>query len=398
MAKLHVGGGSLLVAGTSVGAGMLGLPVVAGAAGFIPALFTVIFCWGFMCMTGLLYAELACTYKDDANILSMAGRTLGRIGKPITLAVYLFFFYSLTVAYFIIGGDILSLVTPSVFGVQERIFLFACLFVPVVAVGKRLVDPCNRLCMWGLFAAYFCFIGVGASSVHSENLWMKEWSVAAFVMPVAFASFGFQGTIPTLASWMGYDIKNIKKSIVIGTLITLAIYIVWLLLILGIVPYVGDGGLQDALSQGYDAIKPLERFTNNRAVVFIGQSFAFFALVTSFLGVGSGLVDFVADACRFDVKTKKARLTALAIAFFPPLVFSCFYPHIFLEALGYAGGFGSALLLGALPIAMVFFAKYRYKTLTTEAFYTKKWALTALFICVLFEIGCECIHLLVRNQ
>ncbi|MES2272690.1 MAG: aromatic amino acid transport family protein, partial [Chlamydiota bacterium] len=51
-------GGTLLVAGTSIGAGMLALPVVTASGGFLPALFVYFLCWLFMTCTGLLLLEI----------------------------------------------------------------------------------------------------------------------------------------------------------------------------------------------------------------------------------------------------------------------------------------------------------------------------------------------------
>jgi tyrosine-specific transport protein len=42
-----------------------------------------------------------------------------------------------------------------------------------------------------------------------------------------------------------------------------------------------------------------------------------------------------------------------------PLGFALLYPHVFLSALGFAGGFGCATLLGVMPIIMVWKAKIK---------------------------------------
>jgi tyrosine-specific transport protein len=38
----------------------------------------------------------------------------------------------------------------------------------------------------------------------------------------------------------------------------------------------------------------------------------------------------------------------------PPLVFSMIYPHLFLQALGYAGAFGALIIYGIMPVLMAF--------------------------------------------
>lgn len=385
--RLSTLGGTLIIAGTSIGAGMLGLPSLTGPAGFLPSLAVLFVCWLFMTITGLLYAELALHFRNDANLLTMARRTLGRRGKIVTWGVYLFFFYSLLVAYFVGGGNLVhDLMSES--SVTASIVLFALILLPVIAVGHRLVDPLNKLCMAGLFAAYFGFVVVGASHVEISNLTYQNWGLASSALPIAFTAFGYQGSIPTLASWMHYDKKKLRFAIVCGTCLTLLVYILWQWLILGIVPVDGPNGLLDTVQAGRDAVHPLQFFTQNGVVYQIARLFAFFAIATSFLGVGIGLTDFWADG----LKVRNKKWLMMTLAFLPPFIFALSYPHVFLSALGTAGGFGSALLLGALPVLMVIKAK-------GELFQGKwQWLksnllLTILLAFVLFEVICEIVNL-----
>ncbi|MDB6080953.1 MAG: tyrP 4 [Chlamydiia bacterium] len=380
--KLSTLSGTLIVAGTSIGAGMLGLPVVTGTSGFFPSLVVLTICWAFMATTGLLFAELALLHKEDINILSMAQHTLGRTGKLFAWVVYLFLFYSLLVAYFVGGGNL----TSDFFDGSQlsAIILFATLFIGVISLGKRVVDPLNKLCMVGLFVAYIGFVAIGAKNINTSFLLRQNWSATWTALPIAFTAFGYQGTIPTLASWMHYDRRALRTAIIGGTLITLFIYIVWQWLILGIVPVEGPHGILETVQEGRDAVHPLQFFTNSPTVWKIGRAFAFFAISTSFLGVGIALIDFWADGLGIKKRTVSKKLALLALTFAPPLFFALLYPHIFLAALSVAGGFGSALLLGLLPLLMAVQAKIL----------KKKWLFLALIAFVVFEIGCELVQLL----
>ena len=348
-------GGALIVTGTSIGAGMLALPVVTGPAGFFPSIIVLLACWAFMTTTGLLMAELALWLKGDANILSMAKKTLGKPGLIAAWVLYLFLFYSLSVAYMVGGGNLLT----ELFGYDSsdsfRIITFALVAVGVISFGKKIVDPINRLFMIGLFVAYGAFVIIGFPTVDVARLFESNWPLTFLALPVTFASFGFQGTVPLLASWMHYDRRRIRRAIVIGTSITLFIYLVWQWLFLGIVPKEGPNGLLETLREGRDAVYPLQYFTSSAAIWTLGRAFAFFALVTSFLGVGVGLVHFLADGFSLDEQKNKLRL--LLLSFGLPLVIAISFPHIFLSMLGISGGFGCATLLGVMPILMVWKAK-----------------------------------------
>ena len=72
----------------------------------------------------------------------------------------------------------------------------------------------------------------------------------------------------------------------------LLVYIVWQALVLGIIPLNGVGGLKEAFIEGSSVIRPLQKVLENSWLSKMSSFFAFFALVTSFLGVTLGLFDF----------------------------------------------------------------------------------------------------------
>src|SRR5690242_18430601 len=92
-------GGILLVAGTTIGAGMLALPVVTGLAGLIPTITLFIIFWIFMTFTALLMLEVTLWMSENSNMITMAKETLGRWGEVASWGAYLFLLYALTTAY-----------------------------------------------------------------------------------------------------------------------------------------------------------------------------------------------------------------------------------------------------------------------------------------------------------
>src|SRR5438128_2746246 len=95
-------GSILLIAGCSIGAGMLGIPVVTGAAGFIPTTLLFVLTWAFMALSGIVLTELVLSYKEPGiNILSLARDSLGRIGVLVASLTFMFLFYAIMTAYII---------------------------------------------------------------------------------------------------------------------------------------------------------------------------------------------------------------------------------------------------------------------------------------------------------
>jgi tyrosine-specific transport protein len=283
----HILGGILLVAGTSIGAGMLALPVVTAAGGFLPAFFVYLFCWFFMTCTGLLLLELCLKLPPDANLITMANTYLGLPGKIFAWALYLFLFYCLSVAYVSGGGGLLHAWTGL------NLLLCQLLFVAVLGTfvyfGARTVDRINLFLMAGLILTYLAFVFLGLPHVDLSRLIPTNWHASLFALPVIFTSFSYQGIIPSLTTYLKRDAKRVRIAIIGGTTLSFVIYLLWEFLILGIIPL---EGLQQANELGQTAVAPLKDHVASLSITWIGQAFAFFAIATSFLGVTLGLFDF----------------------------------------------------------------------------------------------------------
>ncbi|MEO1621537.1 MAG: aromatic amino acid transport family protein, partial [Cyanobacteria bacterium J06632_3] len=102
-----------LVAGTTVGAGILALPAVTLPAGVVPSTVLMVGVWLYMVVTGLLIAEvnlyvMGQTGRPDVGLLATIRWTLGKAGAIAAGILYIFIHYALLVAYIARGGDILG--------------------------------------------------------------------------------------------------------------------------------------------------------------------------------------------------------------------------------------------------------------------------------------------------
>lgn len=381
-------GGSLLVAGTAIGGGMLALPVLTSVTGFFPSLLVYLVCWLFMASTGLLFLEIAQRLHQDANILSMAEHTLGKPGKFFAWILYLFLFYCLTVAYIVGSGNIVVSTLNSSIPDWLGPILFLIIFSPLILIQTSLAGRLNIGLMVGLIISYLAFVFLGFRYVDIDLLKVTNWSNALLALPIAFTSFAYQGIVPTLVHYMQDDISRARKTILIGSFIPFIAYIIWQALIMGIIPIEGQWGLSEALSTGQNAVQPLRHFVTTGPIYLVGQFFAFFALITSFLGVSLGLRDFLAEGLKIE-KTLKGKSLIAILIFLPSLLIAVLYPHIFLVALESAGGLGCALLLGLLPILMVWRSRYHQGYVQNPQLFGGKWVLGILAIFVLCEVALE---------
>lgn len=356
----HLLGGTLLVTGTSLGVGMLALPVATAEGGFFPSLLIYFICWLFMLGTGLLILEACIWMPKDANLITLSRHLLGKTGKYVCWILYLFLFFCLMVAHLAGGGGVLRELSSNLFGSSSSILLYLLIFSPVVYLGTRWVDRLNLLLMIGAILAYVFFISSAFPHVKGKLLLTANLSKAWTALPIVFTAFGYQSLIPTLMSYMDRNIKHVRFAIIMGTSIPFLIYVIWELLILGVVPLEGPFGLRAALSQGQNAVHPLKEFLANPYILTVGQAFAFFVLTTSYIGIAIAFVDFLADGLKVPNRGWY-KLGICGIIFILPTLISLINPMIFIQALKYAGGIGVALLLGALPIWMVWNGRYKQR-------------------------------------
>lgn len=394
--KSNLFGGALLVAGTTIGGGVLGLPILTGIAGFLPSIFIFLLCWLCMAGTGLLFLEATQWHRGETNILTMAKTSLGNPGKGFAWLLYLFLFYCLMVAYMVGCGNLVVEFSQGSIPDWLGPIIFVLIFGPLIVIPTSLAGKLNTFLIAGLGLSYLAFVILGFKYVNVDLLKHADWSKSLRVLPIAFISYAYQGIIPTLATYMHHDTKNIRKAILVGSFIPFIAYAIWEWLILGIVPLHGEGGLLEALNNGNNAVMPLKNFIDSPFVYDIGQSFAFFALVTSFLGVSLGLRDFLADGLRIKKDPKGKFFLVLLVCLFP-LIIAISYPHVFLVALNYAGGFGSALLLGLLPIAMAWRGRYQLGLTKEHQLPGGRFILIALAIFICIEVLAETRHVIEQH-
>lgn len=362
--KGSLSGAILLISGCCIGAGMLGLPVMSAKAGFGPSLAMFVISWLFMMTTALLMLEVNSWFSDEVSIISMADRTLGAAGKAVGWLCFLFLFYCLGVAYISASGELITALLKETTGFEAAPWMgslaVSLLFGLFVYLGTHSVDLFNRILMLGLIVSYFLLVILGAPHVNTEYLKHTNWSMATLVLPLMIISFGFHNLVPSLATYLKHDVKRLFLAIVCGSAIPLFVYLIWEWLILGLVRVNASGGFVETVEEGNMATELLKNAAGTLWVTDIAQYFAFFAILTSFLGNSLSFVDFLADGLRIK-KTYTGKLFLCLLVIAPPFLLSLVYPRLFLTALNYAGAFGAVILFGILPALMVWSGRYYKK-------------------------------------
>jgi tyrosine-specific transport protein len=385
--------GALLVAGTCIGGGMLALPVAGAPAGLIPGLIIMFIVWIMMSATGLCLVEIGFWMKkSDAHIITMASTILGEWGKWLMWGLFLFISYASLTAYTAGCGSLFATALSSLLHTEISktvgCWLFVLLFGPFLLGPRALLGKANDLLFALMICAYFVIVTRGIGLVQSEYLLRCDWSFAYLAIPLIITAFSYQMMVPSLHSFLDNDKKSLRVAVVLGTTISFVVYSLWQIVVFGSVPLDGDSGLSAAFRAGEPATFCLSQMTNSHLVTHAASFFALFALVTSFFGIGIGLVDFLSDGLKVSRKGRGAVILGLLVLV-PSLFFAIGYERIFLIALDISGGFGDTILSGVIPLAMLWLGMKRFAPHLIQRSALKKAFLIVLFGLFVFAFGAE---------
>lgn len=384
-------GGALLVTGSCVGAGMLGLPIMTGLVGFFPSLILFTVACGFMTLTALLLVEVQEEFDHPVNLSTMCGFSLGKVGRFLCWITYLFLFYALLVAYTALSGHHTSVLLEYLFALKMPEWVgslfFVSLFGCVVYRGTRPVDLLNRFFMVFKIVAYIGLVVLGAYYVDTSLYKRVSWPYLLPAIPIMIIAFGFHNMVPSLVKHYQNDRKKVISSIVLGSAITLGINLIWQVIALGTIPIEGAGGLMDSYVKGVDAAQAMQSVLSAPSISLFSNGLAFFAIMTSFLAQSLSLVHFLQDATKTKGESDRENPQLTILALVPPLIIAVLGPNLFFNALNFAGGICAMLLFGILPVLMCWVKRYRRNHQTGYMVFGGKKLLLSLMTFALFVMG-----------
>ena len=377
-ATSSVAGAAALVAGTTVGAGILALPAKTLAAGFWPSTGALFLAWLYMAASGILIAEvnvntLCGLGRNSVSIRSMASETLGDAAAAISGAVYVFIHYALLVAYILQGGAIASelLHLPAAWGAGG----FAAAVGGGMLIGTaQQIERLNGALVVGVVATFAALVVAGLPLIQPALLAHASPAEVLPSVPVLVLALVFHNVVPTICYGLGCDLPKIRSAIIFGSALPFAMFVAWDAVILGSTPWEA-AAMAGATGEIFDPL--LELRNSGGAFAELVRAFSLLAIVTSFIGFTFGLSDYWADVLGWDAPDatpsegcegaelgeaaerplgQKGALYALALS--PPLAVACSDPTLFFAAIDNAGAFGILTLFGIFPAAMAWQQRY----------------------------------------
>lgn len=347
----------MIIAGTIIGAGMLANPTATSGVWFLGSLLVLLYTWFSMLTSGLMILEVNTHYSHGANFDTMVKDLLGQGWNIVNGLAVAFVLYLLTYAYIFVGGNL----TAQALGEMPLVvgqLVFFLVFAGCVWFSARAVDRLSTVLIGGMVISFFWATGGLLGSVKLPVLFDQNapsdtvyWIYAATALPVCLASFGFHGNVSSLLKYFQGDAPKVARALWVGTLIALAIYVLWQLAIQGNLP---RHAFAPVIAAGGDVavlIQELAKFVPTGGMAKVLQFFSYMAIATSFLGVTLGLFDYLADLFGFD-DSRMGRTKTAALTFLPPLVCCLLFPMGFVKVIGYVG-LAAAVWTALVPALML---------------------------------------------
>lgn len=293
-------GGVVIIGGTIIGAGMFSLPVVMSGA------------WFFWSLAALVFTVLYAPFRANdprsqpelphwRELRHHHQRPAGQGWNTVNGLSIAFVLYILTYAYISASGSILHHTFSEMsLNVPARLagLCFALGVAFIVWMSTKAVSRMTAIVLGAKVITFFLTFGSLLGHVTPATLFnVAEVNTSytpylLMTLPFCTASFGYHGNVPSLMKYYGKDPRTIVKCLVYGTLLALALYVIWLLGTMGNIPrpeFIGiaqKGGNIDVLVQALSGV------LNSRSTDLLLVIFSNFAVASSFLGVTLGLFDY----------------------------------------------------------------------------------------------------------
>lgn len=355
-------GGILLIIGTSIGGGLLALPMATAGGGFIHSIGLFVCAWLAMTFGAFFILEVNLWLPEHSNMVSMAKATLGKGGQIVTWCIYLLLLYALLCAYIAGGSDLVAQISGLLhlpMALWVGVLVFVIFFGAVVHHGIKTVDRTNRVLMTVKLAAYFLLILLVIPKVQLPKLYAGQTRLLTGALMVVVTSFGYATIIPSLRSYFNSNVKALRWAIGIGSTIPLICYLLWDFAVQG---SIARDELMRMASSPHAVSDLTSALSSSQSSTLASTAHLFTAIcvTTSFLGVALCLWDFLADGLKINKHSSQGRWQITAATLLPPLLIVLFWPGIFVKALAYAGVICVVLLM-LLPGIMVWSGRYGKK-------------------------------------
>jgi len=316
---------SATLMGTIVGAGVLGIPYAIAQSGLLIGIIHLLILGFTILILHLCIGEIALRTKGTHQLSGYMSKYLGKPGKYFMMISMIIGIYGALTAYILGEGEIFKIITggnPFLYSLLFFLIASAILYHGIKATGRA------ELAVTALMIITIFIIGAFAYD-KINFAYLTGTHVKNFFMPYGVILFAFVGTaaIPEIRAQLSKDRQKLKKAIIIGSIIPILLYLIFAIVVVGVV------GLAN-----FESLGPNERIATIALSLFsaphialFANIFAAFAMLTSFLGLGLALKEMYIYDCGIN------KTTAFFLTVSPPLVIALLGLTSFITVIAFAG-------------------------------------------------------------
>jgi len=359
--------------GTIVGAGILAIPYVVAQSGFLFGfIITIVLGLSFL-LLNLMTGEIILRTKEQHQLTGYAEKYLGAWGKRLMMFSMVFSIYGALTAYLIGEGETLKAIfkwgNPLYYSIIFFVIAFIIIYKGIKATGKA------ELFLIGILLTIVIAIGiVSYQDIDGQNL--TTINLAKFFAPYGVILFALMGmpAVPEMQEVLENEKQKMKKAIVIGSIIPIIFYILFALIVVGII------GLEN-----FEVLEPNQRIATIALSIYSSPLFGMLAnfiavlsMFTSFLTLGIAMIEMY----EFDYSFSKP--LALLLTFIIPLIITLLKLSTFIAVIAITGA-----VAGGLQGIIIIFTFWKAKLLGERMpeFSLKPHKVLGVVLIVLFGIG-----------
>ncbi len=355
--------------GTTIGAGIFGVPYIMAQAGPIAGMFWIVVLGFLLTITHLLHGEFSLRSSDDLRFVGIARKYLSRQWGIFAGVLTIVGYYGALLAYIILGGTFLNTLLGPVWGDQLAI----ATLIYFVGTGLILLDGIQFLKKIELpltLGLLFALVGV--------SVYLLQWfdvSTLPAVRPqnvllpygVVLFSLSAISAIPTIEDILGKNKHELKRVIITSGVISAFVVLLFGLAIVGVT---GTETAQDAIS-GLSA-------SLGNGIIYLGAIIGFLAVITSHLVIAHHLKEIY----HFDYKFPKMISWGLAVIL--PYIIFLLARVEFIAVIGFIGA-----VIGGITGNLVGYISLKSHTVKTrEPEYCLKYdRFWAMLVMIIFSLG-----------
>jgi len=326
MAKIHIYEGIATLVGMTIGAGILGIPYIVSKAGFLTGLVSLIGIGLAILIINLLVGEVALRTEGNHQLPGYAGHYLGKWGKRLMTLSMIIGVYGALIAYTLGEGQSLSqilgldpLFWSTLFFICGAIWLF--FGIKTLAVSELFMNSI-QLCIFIAIVASLFIVG----NFKFANL--TTFNASQLLVPYGVILFAYLGAaaVPEVREVIRGHWHDLKKVVIIGTLIPIVVYTLFALVVIGVM----------GVSTTEIATIGIGQILGKLGIIFTNL-FAVFIMTTSFIALGIALK----EVYMYDYKLPKNLAWIFVCAV--PVILILLGVHSFIKVIGITGAIAGGI-------------------------------------------------------